>query len=134
MTTRWHTLGDRLREHARGRPAATAAVCAGERWSYAELDARVDRLAGVLAGLGFKPGDRVLWLGQNCHRALESMLAAARLGGACCPANWRLSAAELAFVVAHSAPAVVITPAGQIGDKLAERLAAAAYAGPAIVH
>ena len=44
-------------------------------------------------------GDRLLWLGQNCHRLLEGLLAAAKLGAVFCPANWRQSADEFAFVI-----------------------------------
>ena len=53
------------------------------------------------------PGDRMLWLGQNCHRLLEGLLAAAKLGAVFCPANWRQSPAEFAFVIGDSDPAVV---------------------------
>jgi acyl-CoA synthetase (AMP-forming)/AMP-acid ligase II len=123
----WCTLGDVLAEHARARPGHTAAVCGGARWSWAELDERVDRLARSLAALGVGPGDRLLWLGQNCHRVLELVVAAGRLGAACCVANWRQTADELAFVVDDLEPAVVVWQHDEIGDRVAEARALASW-------
>src|SRR6266404_5426658 len=93
------TLGDVLREHARTSPQRTALVCGDDRYTWPDFDERVNRLANALAADGFAAGDRILWLGQNCHRVLEALLAAAKLGGMFCAANWRQSAAELAFVI-----------------------------------
>jgi long-chain acyl-CoA synthetase len=119
------TLGDVLREHRRSRPQHTATVCGSHRAGYAELDARVNRLAGALAGAGVGVGDRILWLGQNCHRLLEGLLAAAKLGAMFCPANWRQSAAEMAFVVDDLEPRVVIWQETEIGDAVRGARAAA---------
>jgi long-chain acyl-CoA synthetase len=110
------TLADVLRSHRTTRPTATAVVCGDERYDYAQLDERVNRLANALAAGGVGAGDRLLWLGQNCHRLLEGLLAAAKLGAAFCPANWRQSAEELAFVVTDAAPAVVFWQEAEIGD------------------
>ena len=117
MTAPLHAtgLGDLLREHARSLPGKTALVCADHRHDYAAFDARVSRLANVLAARGFGEGDAVLWLGQNCHRLLEGLLAAAKLGGRFCPVNWRQSPDELAFVLADAAPRVVLWQDG--GDR-----------------
>ena len=41
----------------------------------------------------------MLWLGQNSFRVVELLLAAAELGAMFCPANWRQSPEELAFVI-----------------------------------
>ncbi|MGH9026021.1 MAG: AMP-binding protein, partial [Acidimicrobiia bacterium] len=93
------TLGDLLRENCRRFPQRTALVCGAERLSYPALDDRVNRLANALTADGFGPGDRLLWLGQSCHRVLECLFAVAKLGGVVCPVNWRQTAPELAFVV-----------------------------------
>lgn len=116
----WFTLGDVLREHRLAQPADTAAVCGDQTLSWADLDLRVDALAAGLAGLGVEPGDRILWLGQNCHRLLELLLAAGRLGAACCPANWRLSPEELAFVIDDLEPRVVVWQEAEIGERVAK--------------
>src|SRR5687767_14559695 len=92
-------LGDVLREHRRRRPAHLAVVDGDVRLTSAELDARVNRLADAFARFGVDEGERVLWLGQNSFRLIESLLAAARLGAIFCPANWRQSAAEIEVVL-----------------------------------
>jgi long-chain acyl-CoA synthetase len=120
------TLGDVLREHARSHPERTAVVDGAIRLTFPELDARVDRLANALVARGFRPGDRVLWLGQNSFRVLEALLAATRAGGSFCPANWRNSAAELATAIDDLAPSFVLWQDAEIGDavRAARELAA----------
>jgi long-chain acyl-CoA synthetase len=110
------TLGDVLREHRRSYPRQTALVCQDARFTYPEMDDRVNRLANALTGAGLRPGDRILWLGQNCHRVLEGLLAAAKTGGVFCPVNWRQSAQELAFVLEDVEPTFVVWQDEEIGD------------------
>ena len=93
------TLGDVLRENRRSYPKRDALVCRGDRYTYPQMDDRVNRLANALLADGFIEGDRILWLGQNCHRVLEGLLAAAKVGGVFCPVNWRQTAQELEFVI-----------------------------------
>jgi long-chain acyl-CoA synthetase len=110
------TLGDVLREHRRSWPEQTATVDHGFRMTYAELDTSTNRLANALSAEGVRAGDRILWLGQNSFRLVETMLAAAKLGAFFCPANWRQSADEMAFVLADLEPAVVVWQDAEIGD------------------
>jgi acyl-CoA synthetase (AMP-forming)/AMP-acid ligase II len=109
------TLGDVLREHARTSPQRTALVCGDDRHTWPQFDERVNRLANALAAKGFVAGDRILWLGQNCHRVLEGLLAAAKLGGMFCAANWRQSAAELAFVIDDLDPHTIVWQDAEVG-------------------
>jgi long-chain acyl-CoA synthetase len=109
------TLDGVLAEHRRSYPERTAVACRDHRYTYPELDARVSRLANALRSIGLGPGDRVLWLGQNCHRLLECLLAAARSGSVFCAANWRQTAEELAFVIDDLQPSVVIWQEDEIG-------------------
>ena len=117
--TSWFTLGDVLREHALARRSSEATVCGALRLTWAQLDERVDALAAALAREGVGAGDRVLWIGQNCHRLLELLIAAGRLGAALCPANWRLGAAELAAAVDDLEPRVVVWQQAEIGERVA---------------
>ncbi len=112
------TLGDVLRDHSRNRPGSLGAVCGEYRLDFPALDGRVNRLANALVGAGVGEGDRLLWLGQNCHRLLEGLLAAAKVGAVFCPANWRQSAEEFAFVVADADPSVVFWQEAEIGETL----------------
>ena len=108
-------LGDVLAEHGRSNPQQIAWVCGAARYSYAQADARVGRLADLLRAEGVGPGDRILWLGQNCHRLLEGFLAAAKIGAVFCPANWRQTADELVFVLGDLEPKVVLWQDEEIG-------------------
>ena len=125
------TLDDALAEHRRARPEAVAAVCGDTAWSWAGLDHRVGALATGLVRLGVLPGDRILWLGQNCHRLLELLIAAGRLGAAFCPANWRQSPEELAFVIDDLEPRLVVWQEAEIGERTAKARALSIAAGAA---
>lgn len=111
------TLGDVLGEHRRGRPLDTAVVDGDVRLTYPELDDRVNRLANALAADGVEAGERVLWLGQNSCHVLELLLAASRLGAIFCPANWRQSADELAYVLSDLTPKVVVWEESEAVEK-----------------
>ncbi len=114
------TFADVLREHRRSRPEHPAAIDADfrrdARLTFAALDARVNQLAGALRTAGVEPGDRLLWLGQNSFRVLEGLLAAAKVGAMFCPANWRQSADELAFVIDDLRPRLVVWQETEVGD------------------
>src|ERR1700742_259342 len=92
-------LHDVIDQHAAARPQALATVCTGSRITWKQMHARSHGLAAELCDAGVGPGDRVLWWGQNCHRVLESLVAASRLGAVVCVANWRQSTSGLAFVL-----------------------------------
>jgi long-chain acyl-CoA synthetase len=79
----------------------------------------VNRLARALAGAGVAAGDRVLWLGQNSWRVLELLLASAKIGAFFCPANWRSSVDEMAFVIDDLGPRVVVWQEEETGSSIA---------------
>ena len=113
------TLGDILRENRRSYPHRTAVVDADVRLTWPEFDDRVNCLANALArDLGVGGGDRILWLGQNSFRVLECLLAAAKLGAVFCPANWRQSPDEFAFVIDDTAAKVVVWQDEEIGENV----------------
>ncbi len=113
------TLADVGREHRRSRPGRTAVVCRGYRASYPELDLRTNRLANALLAAGIGAGDPVLWLGQNCHRLLEGLIACAKVGALFVPANWRQSAEELVTLLDDVSPGLVIWQEEEIGPAVA---------------
>lgn len=93
------TLAEWLRRRAERSPDR-AAIGGGENsWSYAALEDRVERLSAVLAEGGIKAGDRVAYLGFNHPMIAAALFAAARLGAAFVPLNFRLTARELEFVI-----------------------------------
>jgi long-chain acyl-CoA synthetase len=89
-------------------PEAPAVVCDGLRLSYRELGQRVARLAAALRGLGLRRGDQVALLHPNCHRALETYLAAADCGVVLVPCHVRLTARDLALILDDTESRVLI--------------------------
>lgn len=113
---RLHSFGDMLREQARSRPQHIALVELDTRYTYAQLHQRINRLTHSLQQRGITSGSRLLWLGQNSHRVLELLGAAARLGAIICPANWRMTAAETVRTLNDFNPSIVFWQESEVGD------------------
>jgi 2,3-dihydroxybenzoate-AMP ligase len=77
---RGDTLAGTLRAVAGEHGGRTALVCGDDRFTYAELDARVDRLAAGLRELGLVAPDRVLVQLPNTAEFVVLLFALARLG------------------------------------------------------
>ena len=60
-----NTVGDGLRRSARRDPAKTALVFDNRCWTFAELDAAVNRAAKALLERDLQKGDRVAAYGKN---------------------------------------------------------------------
>jgi acyl-CoA synthetase (AMP-forming)/AMP-acid ligase II len=71
-------------------------------WTYAQLEAEANRLANVLASVGVGPGEKVIWCGPNSPQVVAVVNATRKLGAVAVPLNYRLTAAEARFIVAHS--------------------------------
>lgn len=71
----------------------------GQRYTYAEMNARADRTAAHLRKSGVTRGDRVGVLAANCIEQIDLFYACHRVGAALAPFNWRLAAAELGSVI-----------------------------------
>jgi acyl-CoA synthetase (AMP-forming)/AMP-acid ligase II len=95
-------IGDALHWYATYTPNKVAIVSASGAQSYAGLWARVCRLSSSLAGLGVRPGDRIALLMQNSNRYIELYQAAALMGVAVVPLNFRFVASEIEYVVNHA--------------------------------
>jgi fatty-acyl-CoA synthase len=102
-----------IARRAARRPQALALVDAatGARHTYAELDRRIDARAADLAAAGVRTGDRVALLAENSAAYLEWLFATARLGAVTVPVNFRLSAGEVAYVLADSGATVLVRSA-----------------------
>ncbi len=81
------------------------------RYTYAEFAERTRRLAGVLAALGVRRGDRVATLGWNTHRHLELYWAVPCAGAVLHTLNLRLSPQDLTFIINHAGDSVIFADA-----------------------
>jgi fatty-acyl-CoA synthase len=81
------TIDGALRATARRVPDAEALSFGDRNFTYAELDAAVERVACALAGLGLTKGDRVALMSTNSDRFIITFYAAHRLGAIFVPIN-----------------------------------------------
>ena len=97
-------LGTALKETAQRTPTAEAIIDGQRRWTYAQWNADVNRLAHGLKHLGVGVGDRVACSLTNRVELLTVMFAAQKLGALAVPLNYRLTPAELDVIAADCTP------------------------------
>ncbi|MEU8629852.1 type I polyketide synthase [Streptomyces sp. NPDC048669] len=108
-------LPELLREHARRFGSKVAFQDPTSRVTYEELELRTGRLAGHLAGLGLRHGERAAILLGNRVEAVESVLAVTRAGAVGVPMDSRSTRAELAHMLDDSGARVVLTDRSHLG-------------------
>ncbi len=86
----------------------TGVVCGERRFTYAEFGERVERLAFGLLSEGVQPGDRVAYLSFNTHQLLEGYYAAPLIRAIVMPLNVRLAVEELAGILNHAEPRLLV--------------------------
>ncbi len=97
--------------------------------TYAQWDARTNRLARALAELGVRPGDRVVFLLAGGEPMASLHLAAQKLGAVSVPLSTRFGPAELTYCLRDSAPALLVTD-----TSTAETAETALAGGPSLVR
>jgi fatty-acyl-CoA synthase len=76
--------------------------------SWKELDARANRAAHMLEGLGLRGNDRVAMILRNGREIVEVALGAQKLGIIACPLNTWAKPKELAATLAQAEPKVLV--------------------------
>ena len=89
-------------------PKRTSTVFGRRRRTWAETANRVARLAGGLAALGAKPGDRIAILALNSDRYFEATYALLWAGCVAVPCNTRWAPAEHAYALQDSSPSFLM--------------------------
>jgi len=72
------------------------------RWTYAQLDGRIRKLASAFESLGIEPGGAVGTFAWNNHRHHELYWATANSGRICHTINIRLFADQVVYIVNHA--------------------------------
>jgi fatty-acyl-CoA synthase len=81
----------------------------GQRYSYAELNTRANRLANFLRDrFNIHKGERVSILAYNSVVYLDLLYGLAKIGAIFAPLNWRLTAHELTYIINDCQPRVLI--------------------------
>ncbi len=102
------TLGRILDQAAERFGDVPAVVYDQKRWTYRELLARVNRMAGGLARYGVRPGDRVVLALPNCPEYVISFFALQKLGALPVNAGPLMGADDLRQLIVLATPRVVI--------------------------
>ncbi|OBG23703.1 fatty-acid--CoA ligase FadD5 [Mycobacterium sp. 852002-51057_SCH5723018] len=102
---------NQLERHALMQPNATALRFLGNTVTWGDLHRRVTALADALSRRGVGFGDRVMILMLNRTEFVESVLAINSLGAIAVPLNFRLTSAEIVFLVEDCEARVLITEA-----------------------
>jgi fatty-acyl-CoA synthase len=94
------------------------------RLTYAQFFDRCDRWSVALQHLGVAAGDRVAYIAPNTHAHLESFYAVPQIGAIIVPINYRLTADDFAYIIAHSGASVVCVTAEYVDvvDSIRARL------------
>jgi fatty-acyl-CoA synthase len=100
-----------LRRSAYMFPEKTAVVYGGHRYSYKEMEERVNRLASRLSDSGLEKGERVAFLCPNTPPMLEGSFAVPAAGLVLVAINTRLGRDEVTYIVEHSGAKMVFVDA-----------------------
>ncbi|MFD0690734.1 non-ribosomal peptide synthetase [Actinomadura fibrosa] len=112
------SIPERFARRAAESPDAVAVVSGGASLTYAGLDARSERLARHLTGLGVRPGDRVAILQRRSADEVVSLLGVLKAGGAYVPLDARFPESALREVARDIGARAVLTDADSGGLSL----------------
>ncbi|MDE2412145.1 MAG: AMP-binding protein [Sphingomonadales bacterium] len=108
-----YTIGEALARAAQAWGDALALVSRhqGLRWTWAELDEEVDRIATGLLAQGVKPGDRVGIWAPNCAEWAVIQFATARIGAVLVTINPAYRTSEVEYALNKVGCTVLVTAA-----------------------
>jgi acyl-CoA synthetase (AMP-forming)/AMP-acid ligase II len=89
-------------------PDKTAIVFEDKRYTFSQLNDRVNRLANGLMKLGAKKGTVVAFIQVNCNQCVETYFAVAKTGAIYLPLNFRAKEKELSYMLNTAEASVLI--------------------------
>ncbi|MFW5964790.1 MAG: class I adenylate-forming enzyme family protein, partial [Natronomonas sp.] len=105
----------------------------GEEYSYADVEARSNRVANALANAGIDPGDRVALYLENSLQFPETFFGVIKAGAVAVPLNHRMDTGRLKYILADAEAAALVTSPvfPSVGTELAEEVPLAFIPGGA---
>ncbi|WP_207291188.1 non-ribosomal peptide synthetase [Pseudomonas sp. FW300-N2C3] len=104
-------------QHAQAQPQAIAVQAEGTRLSYAELNARANRIAHRLIAAGLRPDERVALLVERSPEMIIGILAILKAGGAYVPLDPNYPQDRLQHMLSDSSPRVLLSQ-GLLAEQL----------------
>jgi long-chain acyl-CoA synthetase len=83
----------------------------GEEYSYADLDARANRVASALTDRGVGPGDRVALYIENSLQFPETFFGVLKAGAVAVPLNHRMDVERLTYILGDAEVSVLVASA-----------------------
>ena len=103
----WISLPRRIEIQSAKAPQRVALIHGAQRWTYAQLNARANRLARELSVRGVGPGDRVAVSLPRGFDLMAAILATLKVGAAYVPVDPLYPAQRIEYLLQDSAPAAV---------------------------
>ncbi|MEV0570884.1 amino acid adenylation domain-containing protein, partial [Dactylosporangium sp. NPDC050588] len=110
------TLPSVFAARAAATPAAIALVDGDARLSYAELDARSNRVARLLVDRGVRPEDLVAVQMSRSADLVVALLGVLKAGAGYLPIDPAYPAERVAFMLADARPALLLTDLSEVPD------------------
>ncbi len=95
-------ISELLARNARKFPKKEAFVSNNKRYTYLEVEVKVNKLANSLRQHGIEKGDKVIIFTPNTMDFIYPYFAVQRLGAIVVPINARLATEELRYILEHS--------------------------------
>ncbi len=101
-------IGEFLTRRARLSPKHEGLVCNDLRLTFAQMNARANRLAAAMRRLGVGPGDRVALLALNEPEYFDLLFGLGKIGAILVPINYRLAAPEIVYILSDCGAQVLV--------------------------
>jgi len=102
-------LGDMLRRNARRHPNKVALICNGRKFTFAQLNARVNSIAKALLEIGLERGDRIAFVSESRFHFVEFFCTVAKSGMVLAPINPKSSSSELVHLLNNTEAKLIVT-------------------------
>jgi acyl-CoA synthetase (AMP-forming)/AMP-acid ligase II len=109
------SLGGMIRDHARRRGDRPMITHGPRTINWAEMDARASRVAQGLLAAGLAPQDRVARIDKNGPEYFELLFGGGKVNVVNVDVNWRLTPAEMAYIVNDAQARVLFVGADFLG-------------------